>query len=441
MGKTMRIIKRTLLFLAIFINQRVISAEPLTLPQCLQKAFQVNRLLQVAELDFRSAELQWSNAKAQKYPNISASANYTRVGKVTSFTIPMGPVQRTFQFGTPNRINGDVRLQWPIFTWGRIHSSIEVARLGMDLSSLQRRQQQLTLTDQILRAYYALLLNQRVISVHQLNLLRAQQHRQTALQRFRTGYVSNLDTLRAQNQLQNAYAMLKEAELNLSKSRVFLAQLLRMDPEELQVAGELSINPILINEQELLQKALSLRPELSTLDVQQQMAEEAIVLNKSFNKPNLSLFSTYLVQNGFDPMEPNKFVDNWNIGVQLSLPLFDGFANSYKTQQAQLQVEKIRLQQSELKDRLATQVRVALIGLQQSEAKVEAQKVNIELARAALQTAESRYRDGLASSLDVIDAQQTLAQAELGELQWRFNHIMAKIELCNAIGDYQLFEW
>ncbi|MBN2355154.1 TolC family protein [candidate division KSB1 bacterium] len=424
----------------LFFGQKAISGQPLSLKDCLHRAFETSRILQMAELDTRLAEAKLGNSRAQKYPFLTVNGAYTRIGKVTSFTIPMGTGERTFQFGVPNRVNADVRLQLPLFTWGRIRSTLDIARFGINLSTVQQKQQRINTTDQVLRAYYALLLNQKVISVHEQNLSRAHRHLSTAVQRFQSGYVSSLDTLRARAQVQTARTTVADAGLNLVKSRIFLARLIATEAEDLGVSGEFSHRPISANEKEILQKAWAMRTELEVLGVQQNLAEENIRLARSLNKPNVAFFSGYNVQNGFDPMDPDKFVDNWNAGVQVIVPLFDGFASSYKMQEAQLQLSRARLQEEEVRELIRMQIRTALVGLQQSDVKIEAQEVNISLTREALQTAERQYQNGLISSLDVLDAQQALAQSELANLQLLFNHIMAKIEVCRAMGDFSWFE-
>ncbi len=61
------------------------------------------------------------------------------------------------------------------------------------------------------------------------------------------------------------------------------------------------------------------------------------------------------------------------------------------------------------------------------------------LAKEALQVAEKQYRDGLISSIEVLDAQHTLSQSELLRTQAIFNHIMTKVDLCRVMENYSWF--
>lgn len=416
------------------------SQSALTLEDCLQLAFQNSRMLQVADLGAEAATEQVAEARAQLWPSVGLSGLYTRIGKITSFTIPMGGVSRTFQFGTPNRVNLDLKLQLPLFTWGRINSTIEMSQVGRSLAEVQRRQKKVELTDQVLRAFYAVLLNEEVVRLRQESIVRAERHLQTAQERFQAGVVPRLELLRAEVELKNAQSAWSEAQRNLDKSKIFLAKLIGRDDRQVAVSGVFKFDPIRLNEEEVIAKATSARSDIQAIRLQQQMSQSQIALAKSGNKPNLFLFSGYNVVNGFDPLNPDKFVDNYNIGVQLAMPLFDGFATSHKVQQAELQQHQIRLQEQEMKDLVRLQVRQAIVTLQQAEDKIKTQEENIVLAKEALQVAERQYQDGLVSSIEVLDAQHTLSQSELLRTQAIFNHVMTKLDLCRAMEDFGWFD-
>lgn len=415
------------------------SQSELTLEDCLQFAFQNNRMLKVADISAEIAVEKIAEAKAQQLPAVSLGGLYTRIGKITSFAIPMGDVERKFQFGTPNRVNLDLKLQMPLFTWDRISSQIEMLKIGGSLADVQRRQQKVNITDQVMRAYYAVLLNEEIIRLRTESVKRAESHLKVADERFQAGIVPRLELLRAQVELKNVQSMLSEARGNLKKSKIFLAKMIGRKDDEISIQGIFQFEPVYFDETEIISQASSFRSDVEAIRLQQQLNQNQISLAKSGNKPNLFLFSGYNVVNGFDPMNPEKFVDNYNVGVQLAVPLFDGFATSHKVQQAELQYQQTELQEQEIKDVIQMQVKQAIISLEQSEEKIETQGKNILLAKEALNVAEKQYRDGLVSSIEVLDAQHTLSQSELLNTQAIFNHIMTKLDLCRTMEDFEWF--
>ncbi|MFZ0388940.1 MAG: TolC family protein [Calditrichia bacterium] len=415
------------------------SRTELTLADCLKLAFKNNLSLKAAELSIEQAREKYREAQAQRLPQLSLTGTYTHIGEVTSFTIPMGNRERTFKFGTQNRYLLDARTQLALFTWGQIAGSINMAESGISLSKVQKQQKTLQITDQVLRAYFSQLLNREIIQLQRKNLKRAKKLHQLTGARYQAGGVPRMEILRSEVRVKTMETNFEEARGNLNNSHLFLARTMGLSDTSFQISGSLDFKPVIINEEFIIEKALLHRNELQLLNLQQQISQYQANIIQTQNRPRLQAFSGYNVQNGFDPTDPGRFVDNWNAGLQLSFLLFDGFATRHRVQQVRLQKEQLQLQAADLQKMIVMQVRQALITLRQAGDKYLSQQENMELARTALQVAETQYEQGIASSLDVLDAQQTLAQSELMSLQALFNHIMAKIDLSGNMEDYQWF--
>lgn len=439
----LKMLKTKLILILPFIIFTVVTAqeEQYDLKACLAQAFKNSNLLKMADLDIAMSREDIAVAKAQRIPALSASGVYTRIGKISSFSIPMGGQVREFKFGTPNRMNADVSARMPIFTWGRIAAGLFIAQKANEMSALQRKQKSLEVTDQVLRAYYAVLLNQRVIAAHEANMERANRHLRIAKKRFDSGHVARLQVLRARVQSVNTANALAESRSNLEKSNIWLAKVIGREGEKVTATGTLEYSPVSFDVNALLQQAFSRRHDLAILGLQKEMSRKQIALAGSGNKPNVFASSGYSVQNGFNPMEPEQFVDNWNVGVQVSIPLYDGGITHHKVQKAELQLQSAELREKEIREMIAMQIRQAIVSLNQAEGKITAQRENITFAQEALKSAEKQYDEGLISSIEVIDAQQALSQSELMVIQTIFNHIMAKLDLCKAMGDYSWFEY
>jgi len=432
---------RKIILIFLFFNSAAAWAqESLSLAACLQLAYKNNPLLKIADLARTTAEEKQAETLAQKWPTVNLNAAYAHIGKVTSFTIPMGPYgSQKFSFGTPNRLNADLRMQVALFTWGRITNTLALTARGLSMADQQKKQEELNVTDQVLRAYYALLLNQQVVQLHQANVQRTEKHLQTVIDRYDSGQASQLDKLRAQVQTRTAVSSLTEAQDNLQKSLLLLAKTIGAPDSIFTVRGKLQRLPDLPDGVDPIAMALDNRTDLHVLALQKEMTENSWRIARSGDKPQLFFISGYNVQNGFDPMNPEKFVDNWNAGVQLNVPLFDGFVARHRAQQSRVELERINWQAEEVRDLVHLQIRSALITLRQSQEKLAALEENTRLAAEILHTAEVQYERGVASSLDLIDAEQALSQAELVYTQALFNQILSHLDLCKAVGDYHIF--
>ncbi len=418
----------------------ILAQNALSLKDCLHLAFGNSRRIKMADIAVEQSKEQIGESKAQRLPSFGLNAVYTRVGKVTSFTIPMGNREETFRFGTSNRLNFDAKLQWSAFTWGRISNTIAISRVGKEMSATQKKSDRVSTTDQLLRAFFSVLLNERIIQLDEESVARAENLTKITEERYSAGGIPQLELLRNRVQLKNSESLLEEAKGNLKKSQLLLANIIGQQDGTPVVKGELEFRPVTADEQEIIERALAVRSDLNILQLQKEISLRQVNLAGSGNKPNVILFSGYNVVNGFDPTNPDKLVDNWNAGVQIAIPLFDGFATSHKVQNAKLAVQRLDLQEQEIRDLIRLQVKQAFTTLRQAESKIATQEENIGLAKEALQVAEDQYRYGIVSSLDVLNANQTLSQSETMHLQAIFNHIMAKLELARAMEDYSWFE-
>ncbi|GEM_PF-2019930 len=433
---------KIILYLMMLSTISLLAGENLQLGDCLKLAYQNSHLLKATAVDNLIADEKVATSKSQRLPSVNLTSLYTRIGKITSFSIPMGPggESRTFQFGTPNRVNLDLKLQLPVLTWGRINSTIGLAESGRRMTTLQTKQEKIKLTDQVLRNFYLVAFQQELIKLNKASVNRAESLLKITQERFSAGLVPRLELLRAQVQLKNTQSQLQESQDNLFKSKIMLGKLLGLDAEEISLVADFKYQRVNLNADEILNEALAIRSELMVFKIQEELNEHQVRLANSTNKPNLFVFSGYTITNGFEPMDPNRFVDNWNAGVQLVVPLFDGFSTKHQVQETKLQRQVIELQTAEIRDLIQMQVRQALVSLNQVADKIDVLKANVALALEALQVADTQYQEGLASSLDVLNAQQALSQSELSYTQMIYNHIIAKLDLCRARENFSWFE-
>ncbi len=415
--------------------------EALSLESSLQQAFKNSNILHMADLGVDIAGEKMAQSRSSRLPALSARGSYLRIGKVSSFSIPMGPGGQLtdFKFGTPNRITGDVSMGVPLFTWGRIASQISMATIGTDISQSDRREKALEVTDQVLRAWYSVVINQKTIAANLVQVQRSEKNLTITQNRFNSGHASRLEVLRAQVQAANARTQLDESRSGLEKSNVWLAKVIGREGERISAAGELDFAPIAPQADSLIEHALKHRHDLVTLGLRESLLEKQIALTANTLRPNLTGVASWSVQNGFSPMSPDEFVDNWNVGVQLSFPFYDGGVTGHRVEEGRKQLSSFQLQEKEIREMAAMQIRQAILSLKQAEQKYKLQKQNIELAREALASAEEQYQNGLLSSLDLISAQQALAESELMVLRALFAHTMSKLDLCKAAGDFGPF--
>ncbi len=429
-------------FWFVFTVSLVFAQEQWTLQQCLKRALKGSHLLKAARYEEQKADVQLRASRAMRWPVVNMSSGYTRVGNLSTIEFSTGPNSppRKFTFGTPNRMNLNFQLQMPLFTWWRIENTIGLAKVGQNLSALQTEKQKIELTAQVLQAFYGALLSKKLLKLARQDLERTQKYLKITERRFQAGQLPRLELLKAQVEQKRGKTRVSTAEGEYQKSLLFLAKVTNASSTIPEPAGQLRFTPVSFEESALLEQAYRQRVELQQLEIQKQMLEKQQNIARAGNKPNLVLVSSYSVLNGFNPMDPEKFYTNYNIGVQFNWPLFDAFSTHYQMQEQQLDRQAVEEREKEIQSLIQMQVRQALIALKQAEEKIKTQEQNIGLAREALEIAQNQYDHGLISSLQLLDAQKLLLNTETAYWQTIFSHILAQIELGKAIGSFPWFE-
>ncbi len=435
-------INHYLLFVLIIWVHLIQAEDQWTLKQCLQIAYKANHLLKAADFQKKQSIMQLKASQAQRLPVVSLNSGYTRVGRLSTIEFSTGPGEppRKLTFGTPNRMNLALQLQMPLFTWWRIDHAIQISQLSLQLNDLEKEKQKISVTTQVLQAYYGALLAKKMLNLTEQNVQRTQKYLQITQKRFAAGQLPKFQLLRAQVQMQNDQSRLQTVQADYQKSLVFLAKVTGVEGKPIEPQGELQFTSLPYDEEEYLTRALSNRQELKQLDQQKIILQTQQKIVAAGNKPNLALVSNFSVLNGFNPMEPEKFYTNYNIGLQLSWPIFDSFNSHYQAKAVYYNNLALKEQKKEIEANIKLQIRQALISLEQAAQKIASQKANIELAQQALDLAQKQYDQGVVSSLDLIEAQKTLLQTEMGYWQAVFSHILNKIELAKAMADFSIFE-
>ena len=250
---------------------------------------------------------------------------------------------------------------------------------------------------------------------------------------YQTGRISKFDLLRAKVEVANLKPNLIRAENNLRLAKEGLAILLSLPAHSIRLSGEFKFEPIRINLEEALKKALSSRNDLKSLNLQRDIIEVYSRLAKLAHAPSLYLRGNY--QYNKPSGGEDEWGEDWNINLVLSLSLFDGGKSQTIIKQRKSQLKEVELSLGQLKDRIMLEVKSAFWGMEVAEESISAQKENIGQAEEALSIAELRYKSGMITNLEVLDAQLALTQAKMGYLKSLYDYNIAKAKLKKAMNN------
>jgi outer membrane protein TolC len=130
---------------------------------------------------------------------------------------------------------------------------------------------------------------------------------------------------------------------------------------------------------------------------------------------------------------PRNFFDpefsKWNLAVTLTVPVFDGRRTASKVAQARAARNKVSQDRIDLENRIRLEARDSLDRLNVAREIFEAAELNVEQAQKALDMTQANYNHGAATTLDVLDAQAALVQAESTRIEALYTHANARATL------------
>lgn len=397
------------------------------LQQLIELALRNNRDMRIAALNLEQARAQFQIQRSGLYPSVGGVASANRGNSQVT-----GDLGNTFTVGLAVSA-------WELDFFGRINSLKEAA-LAQYLASDEGRQAfELTLVTNVAQGWLALMADEELLNISRRTLSTREESIKLAKLRFDAGFSSELDYRQAESLTEAARATLAQQQRQRALNENALALLLGQPvPAPLLVSLEgaklADATPMADIPAGLPSDLLVRRPDIRAAEQQLIAANANIGAARAAFFPSISLTAQFgTVSNDLS----NLFKSGtwgFNVGPSLNLPLFTGGRLTANLQSAQAgrdiavaQYEKsIQTGFKEVSDALASRSTLAEQARAQSaQAKAERQRFYLS---------DLRYRNGVASYLDLLDAQRTLFALEQADVQVRLAQLLNQISLYKALG-------
>ncbi len=332
-------------------------------------------------------------------------------------------------------------LSWLMFDSGGRAANELSAQSLLEVANATRSSILQTLIFNSLQAYYAAQAAQAALVASDQAERAAYEGALAADVRYKAGVATPADRLQAQTAMSQAVLNRVRADGAVRTTLGVLMNAMGFDahspvmlskadtpPDEMQYARDL---------EQLVIEARQRRPDLRAAEAQWNAARAAVGIASASSEPTLSL--------GVSPTW-QKIAgitsDGGTLGVTLNVPLFTGFSTHYRTRAAEAQVELRDAQRERLRSQIALDVWRAYQNLQTSIQALKATRDLVESAVASQQVALGRYKAGVGTILDLLNAQAALANANSQRIQSVFDWQLARTALAQAMGtlDYGIVQ-
>lgn len=258
-------------------------------------------------------------------------------------------------------------------------------------------------------AYHDLLRTKKSVEIARANVERLTRHRDAAQVRLTVGEVTKTALLRAQAELSGALSELVRTENNLKFANAVLARITGLPGtfEVKEPAGSEEIESI----DHLKQKAQAERPELKALGLQKKIAEDQIKYIRGTYWPTVTIEGMYLRKHE-DPASAYLIKDSLYAGLKLEFPFYEGGLRKAEVSEAAAKARQAELLFSELKQNIDLEVMDAHRVLMTQKGTLKALEDQFAFARDNYKAVSKQFEHGIASSIDVMDANTLLVTAE-----------------------------
>jgi outer membrane protein TolC len=253
-----------------------------------------------------------------------------------------------------------------------------------------------------------------------------------AISRRSTGFVPGIEVLRAQVQMQAQQQRLLLAENDLAKQKLALAQAIGLPlGQEFELTDQIPFTPLgAINLEDAVREAYGNRGDYQSLLAQVKAAEELRKAAVRQRMPSLDVSANY----GDIGQHASNSHGTFGVGMSLRIPIFQGRETESRILAADAQLEQQKADLESLRARIYYEIRNVFLDLKTSEERVMVAKSNLDLAGEQVRQAQDRFAAGVASNIEVVQAQDALAMATEDHISSQYAHNIAKAVLAEAMG-------
>jgi len=402
----------------------------LTLKEAIERALEHNLEFRASRERLKQAEARIQEARAAYFPRLDLSATYTRLSEVPTLSIPGFP---EYKMGEESNYTVGFSLTQPLFTSGRLSLSYRSSRLNYQMENTRLTQDKKELVFQVKKAFYSLLLAEENLKLARESLNQGERHLRLVEVLYQSGTASRFDLLRTRVEVAMLRPKLFQAEQNFSLARQRLANLLSLPLEKVEAQGKLSFEKIDISLEEAIQRALEQREELKIIRLQRDMLQNSLKLIKVKNLPSLYLRGGYEYTRGANG--GSEWERDWNLSLVLSFSLFDGGEVKAQLTRIQSELKEMEFSLKFFEQTVALQVKDAFYRLKTAEQSIYAQRENVNQAEEALSLAELRYKNGVITNQEYLDAWLALERTKVSYLASLYEYNLSLAELKRAMGE------
>ena len=319
---------------------------------------------------------------------------------------------------------------WPIFTGFKIYSAYDAAKENVNAKKAAFDMAQNTILMDVATKYFTLRLAEELTVLRESTKKNLEEHLARSKKLEEGGQISKAERLRAEVALAEAENALEDSYRDQTLARLALASLLHTD------TNITAITPVLAPEQtlamdEFKQLAMDRHPGLRQLRTERKRSQDAVSAARADYFPTVALFAyKELYTRDLTLLEPD-----WAVGAKMQWDLFKGGETRSKVSNAKALDRSLSSMEEQTMDNIGLLVEKRWREMEHAKSRLESLKKTRELAEEAHRSQTLAYEAGLATGLDVVDAELALSRLQVADLKAHYDAVVAWLGLLEASGE------
>jgi outer membrane protein TolC len=319
---------------------------------------------------------------------------------------------------------------WPIFTGLKIYSAYDAAKENVNAKKAAFDMAQNTILMDVATKYFTLRLAEELTVLRESTKKNLEEHLARSKKLEEGGQISKAERLRAEVALAEAENALEDSYRDQTLARLALASLLHTD------TNITAITPVMAPEQtygmeEFKQLAMDRHPGLRQLRTERKRSQDAVSAARADYFPTVALFAyKELYTRDLTLLEPD-----WAVGAKMQWDLFKGGETRSKVSNAKALDRSLSSMEEQTMDNIGLLVEKRWREMEHAKSRLESLKKTRELAEEAHRSQTLAYEAGLATGLDVVDAELALSRLQVADLKAHYDAVVAWLGLLEASGE------
>ena len=399
-----------------------------TLERCIDYAQKNSISVKQSQIQIGNAELTERQLKANKRPNLNASANAGG-----SFGFSIDPVTRLPVANTFGSNGFSLSTGGPIYQGGQIDKSIAQNKYNQEAAKSDLEAAAMNISLSVASSYLRILLNEEQVTAAKKRADQAKQQLGQINKLIAAGARPENDKYDFIAQLSRNEQSLVSAQNNVDIEYLTLKQLLELDPDaafkidrpDVKIPSENGVEGLTMRA--VYQQAYSRQPQIKAGEMRLKSAEMQADIERTSYKPSLNWFGG--VNTNYATVIPGKYLKalkqnlGQNVGVSLNVPIYDKGLTRIAIERAKLNVENQLLTNQRTNQQLKADIQNALASAKAAKKQLDASEKTYSASKISSENADKKFSAGSASNFEVTTAKNNMDAAERDFIIAKYDYI------------------